>query len=497
MLIRAVEAGSTVEVDLCVVGGGAAGLSLAHLLEDSGLSVAVLEGGEKGYTEWSQSLYMGDHSGELLGPKSFYLTASRLRYLGGSTNHWEGWCRPLDPLDFEVRDWVSGSGWPLRYEVLAPFYVRAAALAQISPFDYSAQHVATRHQPFLVPTRSGVETTFFHVGPPTRFGAVYSPGLERSATCRLHLDANVTEIVTGESGRRVESLQVRSSAGVSYEVKARAFVLATGAIENARLLLASSRVESAGIGNRFDHVGRYFMDHPQLTNAGVIAVPGRGRSMGIYSTRDIKNRGHKVIGALRLSEAVQRQEKLLNAVVVLRKQRQSQISDLAQAVKTVAEETAPQARAEYGYFGELHITGEATPNRESRVTLSDVTDSLGVPRAQVAWRLNEQDGESIRRTAEMIAARVGRNLAARVQLNIASDEPLRGGLPSYHHMGTTRMDPDPRQGVVDTDCRVHDVSNLFVAGSSVFPIVGVSNPTLTLLALTVRLADLLKAELLA
>ena len=188
MLIEAVEPGTTLEVDLCLVGGGVAGLSIAHLLEGSGLKVAVLEGGERGYSESSQRLYMGPEGGTLLGERSFYLTSSRLRYLGGSSNHWQGWCRPLDKLDFESREWVEGSGWPMEREDLEPYYRRAVALAEVSEFDYQAIERETRSQPFLMPPDSGVETTFFHVSPPTRFAAVYGPGLEKSSGGVLGLE---------------------------------------------------------------------------------------------------------------------------------------------------------------------------------------------------------------------------------------------------------------------------------------------------------------------
>ena len=494
MLIEAVEAGATIEVDLCLVGGGAAGLSIAHLLEGSGLTVAVLEGGERGYTEASQSLYMGPESGTLLGERSFYLTSSRLRYLGGSSNHWQGWCRPLDPLDFESRSWVQDSGWPLERQALDPFYRRAAALAEVSPFDYQPGERETEGQPFLIPASSGIETTFFHVSPPTRFGAVYGPGLEKSASCQLHLNANVTEIVTGESGAEVESVRVMGREGQAYQVKGRSYVLAAGAIENARLLLASRRVESHGIGNRHDLVGRYFMDHP-LCDGGVIAIPGRRRSMGVYKASRAVRRRHLVRGVLKLSEAVQRRERLLNAVVVVRSQEPDEVADLARAVQAMAAENAPGQGAEGAYFGALHITGEQSPNPESRVTLAEETDALGVPRARLDWRLSEQDASSLGRTLEVMALRLGASLRGRAQIAIAESDPWRGARGSNHHMGTTRMDPDPARGVVDTDCRIHGLANLFVAGSSVYPTVGASNPTLTLLALAVRLADHLKEEL--
>ncbi len=288
-------------------------------------------------------------------------------------------------------------------------------------------------------------------------------------------------------------MQVVGRDGQAYQVRARAYVLAAGAIENARLLLASRRFETPGVGNRHDLVGRYFMDHP-LCEGGVIVIPGRRRSMGVYKASKAARRGHLVRGVLRLSDEVQRQERLLNAVVVVRNQEPDEVTDLARAVKSIVGEDRPPSGSG-AYFGALSITGEQSPNPESRVTLAEDKDALGVPRAHLDWRLSEQDAKNLQRTMEVMALRLGASAQGRAQMTLEASDPWRGARGSNHHMGTTRMDPDPARGVVDTDCRVHGLANLFVAGSSVFPAVGASNPTLTLLALAVRLADHLSEEL--
>jgi choline dehydrogenase-like flavoprotein len=143
----------------------------------------------------------------------------------------------------------------------------------------------------------------------------------------------------------------------------------------------------------------------------------------------------------------------------------------------------------------LLCVGEQAPNPESRVTLMEARDRFGLRRAQLDWRLTELDARSVRRTAEIAADALGGALAGRAQLLVSEADPWPETTGRSHHMGTTRMHADPRRGVVDADCRVHGLANLWIAGSSVFPTCGYANPTLTLVALAHRLADRLQREL--
>jgi choline dehydrogenase-like flavoprotein len=500
VLIEAVESGAILDTDLCVVGGGAVGLSMAHLLAGAGVEVTVLEGGGRAYDEASQSLYVGVASGTILPSKSAYLTTSRLRYLGGSTNHWQGWCRPLDPLDFEPRSWVRDSGWPISAETLRPFDDRAAELAEVQPFAVKRQESAQSRRRAVFPAGSGLESSLFHVSRPTKFGERYGPDLEASQQCRLHLNDNVVEIVTDESGRRVEHVEVVGGDGQNYKVRARAFVLAGGAVENARLLLASDRYESGGVGNRNDLVGRYFMDHPYL-NGALVVLPRRRRSMRVYMAARAWRPGHRVRAIVRPTDAFQGSEELLNSVIVLQLIEPEETSELARAVKAIADDVAGLAANRRGsgnppaYYGFAQISTEQTPDAESRVTLSDEKDALGVRRVHLDWRLSEQDAENVRRTMSVLAHRLGSTFRGRAQLLVDADQPWPNAVGSNHHLGTTRMHEDPKRGVVDADCKVHGVSNLYVGGSSVFTTGGASNPTFSLLSLAVRLADHLKGVL--
>lgn len=506
MLIETVESKSVLETDLCVVGGGAVGLSIARLLADSGLEVTLLEGGGRTYDEASQELYVGLAEGTVLPYKSAYLTTSRLRYLGGSTNHWQGWCRPLDPVDFEPRSWVPESGWPITAETLQAYDDRAAELAEIGPFrapqagqDEEGTTARERWRR-LFPPGTGFETSLIHISPPTKFGERYAPELERAEDCRLHLNASVVEIVTDEHGGRVEHVEVVGGDGQRYKVRARAFVLATGAIENARLLLASNRHEAGGVGNRNDLVGRYYMDHPFL-DAAFVVLPHRRRVMHQYAQDIERPSGEQVRAIIRPDDELQRTEKLLNSLAVLQLVEPRDAPDLARDVKAISQdltELVSRSKDETpraAYFAFARLAGEQVPNPDSRVMLGDETDALGMPRPHLDWRLGEQDAESVRRTMSLLAARLGWSFRGRLRLLVNAEDPWPNATGSNHHLGTTRMSDDPRRGVVDADCRVHGVSNLWVGGSSVFATGGASNPTFSLLSLTVRLAEHLRGVL--
>ena len=250
--------GAVVETDLCVAGAGAAGISIALEFLGSGHSVTLLEAGGFDRDPSSQALYKG-HSEPPLA--NLYLEASRLRYFGGTTNHWLGTCRPLDEIDFEARDWVPHSGWPISRAALDPYYRRALSVCRIeTELDATA--------PLVEDETSRIRTVSFHVKP-LRFGVEYRAALVESPDIDLHLHANVVEVALGDSGRGVDHLEVFSSAGQRFEVRAKHFVLALGGIENARLLLVSDNVQPRGVGNDHDQVGRFFMDHPVFPVASV------------------------------------------------------------------------------------------------------------------------------------------------------------------------------------------------------------------------------------
>ena len=511
---------SLIEGDVCIVGAGAAGIAMAlEWVSSSNTRVILLEGGGFNLEAGMQDLYRGDITG-----KPYYpLQAARLHYFGGTTGHWAGFCAPLDPIDFQKRAWVPHSGWPITRRQLDPYYRRAQQIVELGPYEYEADYWEDQDPDVvrLPYDKRQVVTKMWQFSPPTRFGTRYRDAIVNSTGVHLYTYANVCDIETNENISEVSGLQVRTLTGRQHRVRARYYILACGSIQNARLLLAANRQAKAGLGNDHDQVGRYFMEHVEMPVAELALQRPQPLKMYLLNYGQTRSRGE-----LALSLTAQRSNHLLNGTVSLspggvgnnpRGTFQEfpaevllQYSDTpAPAPETVDKQTAPPAEkpvepapatlSTFQLF-KLACRHEQSPNPDSRVSLSAETDALGVPRAALHWQLTELDKRSIRQSCEILARETGRSGLGRIRLLdwlIGQDDSvwpdfLSGG---WHHMGTTRMHRDPKRGVVTPDSQVHGISNLYVAGASVFPTAGAANPTLSLIALSLRLADHLRERL--
>ena len=507
---RRIPDATTLQADLCIVGAGAAGITMARALAPTGLRVVVLESGGFEFDPEIQDLY----SGSVAPAGSYALDSTRLRYFGGTTNHWAGFCRPLDAIDFRAREWVRDSGWPITAADLAPFYRRAQATCQLGAFDYDgkawAQRIGKDAFETLPIDEARFRTSIFQYSPPTRFGAAYRDELARSAAVQVFLYANATNIDVDDDGAAA-GVDVRAWKGAAFRVQARAYVLACGAIDNARLLLASNSKRVQGVGNDHDLVGRYFAEHP-IVETGEIARARPDSAVELYD--GWTHAGTAGQGVLVLSEAAMAEHQLPNAGFFLFPQydeeqtegfrafmdiahaarRGDLPNDLGTKLKAVLTDLDGVAlpalrrlfrRGRFASRFRLRLFSEQVPNRDSRVTLTGERDALGMQRVELAWRLSEADHRGFETSFEMLGRAFGAADLGRIRYEI-NHADVGGG---SHHMGTTRMSDDPRRGVVDANCRVHGVGNLYIAGSSVFSTAGCSNPTLTIVALAERLAD--------
>jgi choline dehydrogenase-like flavoprotein len=559
---REVPGDSALEADLCIIGAGAAGITLAREFIGRSIRVAVLESGGMDFNPETQSLY----DGPVIGLPYFPLDIPRLRYFGGTTNHWAGVSRPFDEVDFERRDWIPFSGWPVRKQDMDPYYVRAQQVVQLTSNRWDTQSWLER-DPFepLALVEDRVVTRVDQIVPPDlrSFGTLYGDELRLAPNVTVYLEANVTEILTDEGDAAATQVLVATLSGNRFAVSAKAFVVAVGGIDNARLLLASRGQQPRGLGNQNDVVGRFFLEHPRFV-AGVVSPADPGLSVAFYQAHKV---GDTLIQPqLALSREVQRAEGLADVqfridpvydealeratqsrdVESLRALRRALahkgMGDLGQDLSNVVSDlmtwhrfTIPGAPIPVPYpevIGEvlrstrrerqslipgllgdvaaflytrierdvpvdsLLVTTrfEPIPNPDSRVMLVDRRDELGMPRAQLNWRLSDLDRHNVRRAMEILGTEIGRAGVGRLRILLEQNESawpadLIGG---YHLIGTTRMNDDPKHGVVDRDCRVHGMSNLYIAGSSVFPTAGSGNPTLLIVALALRLADYLK-----
>ena len=327
----------------------------------------------------------------------------------------------------------------------------------------------------------------------------------------LYTQANVCDLVCNEEVNKVEEAVVRTlpngeGLNKTIRVKARRFILACGAIQNARLLLASNNQAPRGLGNDRDLVGRYFMEHPEIRTA--LLYLNEGIPLDLYHFNWFTT---KVRGEIGVAESLQKEYRLLNCTASFWPGRSKNARPRLQTFPQKAEETlrirdnrreafeAGRMKSIYSGSRQEYLLStrlEQSPNPDSRVVLGDKEDAYGVPHVKLDWRLTELDRYSILKTYELIGQEVGRAGIGRMQLaSWASSEDggwsgeLAGG---WHHMGTTRMHRDPSQGVVDANCKVHGIGNLYLTGSSTFTTAGVSNPTLTVIAMAIRLSDHLK-----
>jgi choline dehydrogenase-like flavoprotein len=497
MLIQtsALESGSLIESDVIIAGGGMAGLALARQLGDAGLDVAVLESGDTRADPRTQALYAGRMTLSAPGcePRSLddYLKASRARQLGGSGNVWGGKCAPLDPIDFEKRDWIAYSGWPVTRSEMQPLYDRACALLGLGLFGEAPESILGRKDPvfsgaspaFTVTPRRYSRAT----GPTSAAYGEFKQSAADHARVRIYLNANVTRVRVRSDGRHVDELEVRELDGRKHRARGRAFILALGGIENVRLMLVSNDVHAAGIGNHSDWLGRAFQGHTTISQKHTALSLHRERAeLAMFNNQDLKN-PHAVLST---TAAAQRKARSANFTATLTDV-SADVPATTTALVTVASRlAAAQARTARG----VYFMTEHTPNRDSRLALvQGDLDELGVPRIRLDMRYNELEMDSLERSIRMLAAELGRLGAGRLQWNGRRGDLVRMMSPSRHHMGTTRMSTSARDGVVDDQCRVHGIDNLYVAGSSVFPTSGIANPTLTLLALACRMGDHLVA----
>jgi choline dehydrogenase-like flavoprotein len=493
--------------DVCVVGAGAAGVTVARELAGSTLQVVVLESGGRKATLEADALCELEQDGLSIGPES------RQRMLGGTTNTWWGKLATFDPIDLRTRAWVPRSGWPFDRDALEPFYRRAAHV-------FGLPELADARREDLAPLRGPVlegeevrPTHFYWQRPPLNFADVHRRDVEPAANVTTILDATATRFEPGP----VPVVRAAVRAGEDLEVRARAVVLAGGGIENARLLLAW------GLGNP-EVVGRGFMDHPKGECGEVVVTSDSSRLLDRSYWRGRRVGPLRIQRGVGLTEAAQERHGALNSYAMLepvyagkhgagasalrRLYRQRRRSLRGSDLRAMAADLPTLAGAvRFRLFDRgrlerlrLHNFLEQAPDPANRITLADRTDDVGLPVARLTWSVTDLDRHSVRVLHQAIDREVRRRGIGRVESALLDDGGGEGEWTitqdASHHVGTTRMGADPATSVVDPQGRVHGTPGLYVAGSSVFPTSGYANPTFTIVALATRLADELRRTLL-
>lgn len=540
--------GQPLNADICIVGAGAAGISLAVKLKDSGLDVLLVESGGRRREVQIQDLYVGHVADPQLHatPDRF-----RCRQFGGSTALWGGRCVPFDPIDFEPRSYIPHSGWPLNYNDLLPFYREANEICQAGAFAYQIDKAFNRPTPLMI---KGFTSDDFRTdelerfSKPTDFSVQYGPVLEAARNVRVLLHATATQLSFDSGGHVLEKITLRSLCGKSATVHARNFVLATGGLEVPRLLLANRDAHSTGVGNSQDVVGRYYMCHI----AGTLGRIRINRSAAtVWHDYDIADDGTYCRRRFSIRPETQTREKIGNFIARLHHPRIADpehrtailslvflgsrllpweyrtrvapdsdttwpqycrhIANVAFAPfsaaqfaarmltgRFLAERKIPSlvVKSKAGLFS-IDFHAEQIPNFESRITLTDDADAFGMPRIKIDWRYTRQDIETAEKAVAILASDFSKSGIGTFEYdpNTIEAEMIRYGAYGGHHIGTARMGTDIRTSVVDPHCRVHEIDNLYVAGAATFPTSGQANPTLTIVALSLRLAEHLKDKL--
>ncbi|MFZ4406571.1 MAG: GMC oxidoreductase [Paracraurococcus sp.] len=541
------------DVDICIVGGGPAGITLASELDGTGVSVLLLEAGGRRFEPATQTALQGAVAPDSPhAPPDMY----RRRMLGGASAIWGGRCFPLDPIDLERRPHVPHSGWPIGWPELEAHYPRAMEYVEAGPYDFAAAGALGTDAP---PAIAGfahpdvLDDRIERFSPPTRFGEAHAARLARSASVRVLVHAQALRLVAPD--REVEALEVGTAPGRRFTVRARRYVLAAGGLETTRLLLASDATRRGGLGNQGGALGRYYMCHLENT-LGWLRLRPADRPLAIEYEQAPD--GSYVRRHLTLSPAAQRRERLLHTVFRLH---HPLIADPAHrngvlsAMYLVKDAVLPEYRRKLAAMdiaardrlrrdpqfwarhlanvardapgvmrfgvdwtrrrvlarrklpsvllrsGEgaypLEVSAEQVPNPDSRISLLPETDAHGMPRLRIDWRATRLDYDSMAQSMRVLRAAFAASGTGDLQFEEERMvQETRAAMPvGGHHIGTARMAASARDGVVDADCRVHGLANLHVAGAAVFPTCGHASPTLTVVALAVRLADHLKRDL--
>jgi choline dehydrogenase-like flavoprotein len=537
--------------DFCIIGSGPAGISIALELVKANKKVIIVSGGSKTEGSKNQDLYVGK-----IDPNSSHepLEENRRRVFGGSSTVWGGRCIPFDKIDFEKRDWIPNSGWPISYDELLPFYKRANKLLKAGNFEYDIDETSLVERLEII---EGFDNSSFHSNKierwstPVNFAVEFFSDLENNPLVKVLMDTHLIRIETETRKDIISSIFV-SDRYKSFSIYAKTFILACGGIENPRLLLASrNRFHPNGIGNDFDVVGRYYMAHLN----------------GFFADLEPKNRTNILFNFERDSEKVyfrrrwwvtdtaQKKYKIGNVIFFLHKSQNSEghrdplfslvfivkflialinthsLSNIKikfkenkivlkqhfkEIIKGIWKQIPQIITLYFKRFNKrrlpfilpsvnisklgLYFQSEQVPNPESRITLSENNfDEFGMPRANVDIKFSEIDKRTVSEAHNIFLTQFNsRNLGNYILYNENLDECIHKRISNFnsaaHHLGTTRMASDAKVGVVDKNCKVHGIDNLYVAGSSVFPTGGHANPTLTIVALSIKMADYLKMQ---
>jgi choline dehydrogenase-like flavoprotein len=504
--------------DVCIVGAGVAGLTAAWALTQSGARVLIIEAGGFGDEERSQSLF--DTEVEFVAEQNLGVTA-RFRTFGGNGTRWGGQLIPLTEGELGPRPVIGHEGWPIDSRSLSRHLAKALEMVEIRDAIFDASCYQARNRRALG-FDSDVLTTRLSKWIPWRrrnIGRFLKPALTRDPNILVLLHANAVEILLNESNSSVAGIRTRSYGGREHVVTAKSYILAAGTIEVCRLLLASRGQRPWGVGNQRDLVGRWFMDHT-FVRAGFIVPLDRKALLDGVRPFFIRNVMHTP--RFELTSQVQSNHRCLSAYVLVRFEARpgSALAELFATFKQFQAEgmrgllkgrywallsglpdvaAALLARTVLGLrpiptksTPVVYLSSEQPPRRDSRIYLTEKRDAIGMPKVAMHWSIGEEEERTLFVIGRLFDEQLRKHNVGRMQWE--GFDPYAGtrtvGISDhYHHLGGARMSLSEDDGVVDRDCRVYGVRNLYIASGATFPTSGSTNPTFTIMALAVRLAE--------
>jgi choline dehydrogenase-like flavoprotein len=472
--VSALESGAVLRTRVCVVGSGPAGMTVAVTLAKRGFDVILVEAGGRHITGESQAQF----AGEVVGDRYYDLSFARLRMFGGTSNHWGGFCAPLDHQDFEPHPQFPDTGWPISRKELGPYLEAACNILEI-PNRFEEK--------LITPSLRRVQ---FQFSPPVKFGQKYDEFCRSSDRLRVCLNSALIDFALEDHA--IKSAVIRAADGRQFSIGAECFVLCAGGIENSRLLLWMNQRDGGRLVQDSRTLGRYWMEHPHVTVGDFLLEAGpeffdNGRAFFL------------------LTKQTQYELGLLNAGMRIEEQAYSEtkglIADLLCYAPALGERLMGLLEKDLVCGARVRSSHwEQEPRFENHVALdSTKSDDLGIPRVKLHWKKSEADRRTLVRTATEFAREIAKSELGRVRLVnwIVDDGPIapQKFMGAWHHMGGTRMSDSPDRGIVDRNLRVHGTQNLYVGGSSVFPSGGYANPTLTIVQLSLRLSDEIERRL--
>jgi choline dehydrogenase-like flavoprotein len=487
---RTLPQDAVLETDICIIGSGPAGLTIALELQQTNLDIMILEAGDKDPDPEWLSLVDVDTIDQPY-PHSF--RRSRSRCFGGTSVRWSPTvglrARPLDAIDFEKRDCIPYSGWPFSKQELVPYYERAQTVCGMGPYNYDPKSWHPEDtDPWFTIENEMLESGLFQRGPLGQFTASWQTIVD-AANIQLVLHANVTNLATENSPNVVNRVQVNNLEKKQFSVQARTFIVATGGFANPQLLLASNQTHSHGIGNQHDVVGRYFMEHPHI-HTGCFYPFDRSMASQMELYQRHEKNGTNLEGFCRFNDDYLRKNELPNVIFWFHKgsikgtleealdifaklptsdewsnfvqtagMRLKNVLDLPyqRILRPGALQQLLNRKGGNRHFP-MEVESEQVPNPASRVFLGPEKNALGMNEIKLDWRYSDADLMAIRQSQEILDQELRRMGIGWIDSMLGDEFPAAKLGVGNHHLGTTRMNVNPKYGVVDENLKVHDMA---------------------------------------